>query len=135
MLDRLDTGRWEMRLRDPGSPTERLCVPNGRRFIQLRHPQSNCERFIVQDGPNEVTVQYTCRGKGYGRTHIRRGHAASSRSKARASLTGCRSNSPPKRAGWVTARPEERSCCRRLSCPCHCHCRGQRLALAECNPL
>ncbi|HQE00855.1 MAG TPA: hypothetical protein PK484_13860 [Novosphingobium sp.] len=72
MLDRLDTGRWEMRLRDPGSPTERLCVPNGRRFIQLRHPQSNCERFIVQDGPNEVTVQYTCRGKGYGRTHIRR---------------------------------------------------------------
>lgn len=72
MLDQLDTGRWEMRLRDPGNPTERLCVANGRRFIQLRHPESNCERFIVQDGPNDVTVQYTCRGKGYGRTHIRR---------------------------------------------------------------
>ena len=62
----------EMRLRDPGNPTERLCVANGRRFIQLRNPESNCERFIVQDGPNDVTVQYTCRGKGYGRTHIRR---------------------------------------------------------------
>jgi hypothetical protein len=72
MLDQLDTGRWEMRLRDPGNPTERLCVSNGRRFIQLRHPQSNCERFIVQDRPNEVIVQYTCRGKGYGRTQIRR---------------------------------------------------------------
>lgn len=72
MLDQLDTGRWEMRLRDPGNPTERLCVANGRRFIQLRHPESNCERFIVQDGPNDVTVQYTCRGRGYGRTHIRR---------------------------------------------------------------
>ncbi len=72
MLDKLDTGRWEMRLREPGNPAERLCVTNGRRFIQLRHPQSNCERFVVQDGPNEVTVHYTCRGKGYGRTHIRR---------------------------------------------------------------
>lgn len=72
MLDQLDAGRWELRVREPGSPPERLCVPNGRRFIQLRHPGSDCERYIVEDSPREVTVQYTCRGRGYGRTHIRR---------------------------------------------------------------
>ncbi|GGD62772.1 hypothetical protein GCM10011411_23800 [Aurantiacibacter arachoides] len=27
---------------------------------------------MVRDGPREVTVQYTCRGNGYGRTTIRR---------------------------------------------------------------
>ncbi len=70
MLDRLDTGRWELRMRDGG--VESLCLRDGRRLIQLRHPSSTCERLIVKDGPDEVTVQYTCRGRGYGRTHIRR---------------------------------------------------------------
>lgn len=71
MLDQLEPGRWELRLRDaPG--VERLCLRDGRRLIQLRHPQAQCERFVVNDDPNDVTVQYTCRGRGYGRTHLRR---------------------------------------------------------------
>ncbi len=72
MLDQLDSGKWELRLRDGRTVVERLCIDNGRRFIQLRHPEPTCERFIVDDQPGQVTVQYTCRGKGYGRTHIRR---------------------------------------------------------------
>jgi len=32
----------------------------------------SCDRLVVEDGPSEVTVQYTCRGQGYGRTSIRR---------------------------------------------------------------
>ncbi|MDP3906355.1 hypothetical protein [Novosphingobium sp.] len=72
MLDQLDAGRWELRLRDSGIPAERMCISNGRRFIQLRHPEVTCERLVVEDGPSEVTVQYTCRGQGYGRTSIRR---------------------------------------------------------------
>lgn len=71
MLDQLEPGRWELRLRDaPGA--ERLCLRDGRRLIQLRHPQDLCERYVVNDDANDVTVQYTCRGRGYGRTHIRR---------------------------------------------------------------
>jgi hypothetical protein len=27
---------------------------------------------VIDDTPNEMTVQYTCPGNGYGRTHIRR---------------------------------------------------------------
>lgn len=72
MLDQIDSGRWELRVRDAANPAERMCVNNGRRFIQLRHPDASCERLIVEDSPNEVTVQYTCRGQGYGRTSIRR---------------------------------------------------------------
>lgn len=72
MLDQLDAGRWVMRPRELGSAPQALCVANGRRLIQLRHQDSSCDRVVVQDSPNEVTVQYTCRGRGYGRTHIRK---------------------------------------------------------------
>lgn len=72
MLDRLDQGRWEVRARGGDEPVERLCLHDGRRLIQLRHPTSICERLVLEDGPAEVTVQYTCRGQGYGRTRIRR---------------------------------------------------------------
>jgi hypothetical protein len=33
---------------------------------------SACSRYVVEDGADKVTVQYTCRGNGYGRTSIRR---------------------------------------------------------------
>lgn len=71
MLDSLERGSWTLRLRgEEGS--SRICVRTGREFIQLRHRQPGCEQFVVQDDPAEVTVQYTCRGNGYGRTTIRR---------------------------------------------------------------
>jgi hypothetical protein len=47
-------------------------VRNGPEFIQIKHTDSGCSRFIVEDTPTDVTVQYTCRGNGYGRTHIRK---------------------------------------------------------------
>lgn len=72
MLDQLDPGRWELRLREPGEPVQRLCLRDGRRLIQLRHAQHQCERFVVSDQPGDVTIQYTCPGRGYGRTHVHR---------------------------------------------------------------
>ncbi|MEL1251673.1 DUF3617 family protein [Aurantiacibacter gilvus] len=71
MLDTLTRGAWEFRARGDDD-TLRICVRTGRELIQLRHRQTNCEQFIVQDDANEVTVQYTCRGSGYGRTSIRK---------------------------------------------------------------
>ncbi len=72
MLDQLESGRWELRLRDGSGAIEQLCLRDGRRLIQLRHPADMCERMVVNDSASDVTVQYTCRGRGYGRTHIRR---------------------------------------------------------------
>ena len=72
MLDGLQPGRWELRPHERDGRAERLCLRDGRRFIQLRHPAAACNRLVVDDTPTEVTVQYTCPGHGYGRTSIRR---------------------------------------------------------------
>ena len=71
MLDSLDRGSWDVRFRD-GDGSRRICLRNGRELIQLQHNESGCNRFVVEDGSREVTVQYTCRGNGYGRTSIRK---------------------------------------------------------------
>lgn len=72
MLDQLQDGRWELRFRDAGEAVEQICLRDGRSLIQLRHPAANCRRLVVEDEAAVITVQYTCTGKGYGRTRIRR---------------------------------------------------------------
>lgn len=71
MLRGLAKGAWTLRIRTDGSQ-QQICVRNGDEFIQLNHKQPGCSRFVVQDDANQVVVQYTCRGNGYGRTSIRR---------------------------------------------------------------
>lgn len=71
MLESLDRGGWEVRFRD-GSTPRKICLRTGRELIQLRHDDKGCNRFVVEDGDSQVTVQYTCRGNGYGRTNIRK---------------------------------------------------------------
>jgi hypothetical protein len=72
MLDQLERGAWELRGRNGGQAVERICLGDISRLIQLRHPGPACERVVVADSASAVTVQYTCRGRGYGRTEIRR---------------------------------------------------------------
>lgn len=72
MLDQLSAGRWEIRYREAGVPAQKLCLANGQGLIQLRHPGPACDRFVIEGGPNQVVVQYTCKGRGYGRTEIRK---------------------------------------------------------------
>jgi hypothetical protein len=72
MLDQLERGSWELRYRGAERRVERLCVTDGRRLIQLRHPGPACQRVVIEDGAASVTVQYTCPGRGYGRTQIKR---------------------------------------------------------------
>ncbi len=86
-----------------GGPTRRLCAPSGRHLIQLRHPGTHCDSIVIEDGPAQVVVQYICQGRGYGRTRLRRETTGWSRSKARASPTGCRLTSRLKPAGSGTA--------------------------------
>ncbi len=71
MLSQLERGRWEIRVRGERS-VQSLCIGDQRRLIQLRHPDLPCERLVLEDNASSVTVQYICRGHGYGRTHIRR---------------------------------------------------------------
>lgn len=75
MLSALDDGLWEVRVRDSGE-VRRVCVRSGLELIQLEHGDAGCSRFVVEDGAQSVTVQYTCRGNGYGRTNVRRESAS-----------------------------------------------------------
>jgi hypothetical protein len=70
MLAGLIKGKWEVRVRGEGSRT--VCVRRGPEFIQIKHTDPGCSRFVVDDTSTDVTVQYTCRGNGYGLTHIRK---------------------------------------------------------------
>ena len=73
LLDQLQQGRWDLRPRESGGAVERVCLGDGRGLIQLRHPRvSNCNRVVLDERDNEITVQYTCKGHGFGRTRIRR---------------------------------------------------------------
>ncbi len=71
MLGTLQDGLWEVRFRD-GADSRRVCLRSGLELVQLQHGNAVCSRFVVEDGASAVTVQYTCRGNGYGRTSIRR---------------------------------------------------------------
>lgn len=71
VFDGLQKGEWSVRFRD-GSAARKLCIRSGNELVQLRHEERNCSQFVVEDTPGEATVQYTCRGNGYGRTNVRR---------------------------------------------------------------
>lgn len=70
LLESLQKGEWEIRFRD-GSATQKICVRSGRELIQLRHRGQTCGRYSAEPEQDEVTVQYSCRAKGYGRTSVR----------------------------------------------------------------
>jgi hypothetical protein len=72
LLDRLERGAWTLTYRGDEDGAGKVCVATGRELIQLRHARLNCRSVIVEDTPHAVTVQYSCPGNGYGRTHIRR---------------------------------------------------------------
>ncbi|MEO0063008.1 MAG: hypothetical protein RLZZ08_1568 [Pseudomonadota bacterium] len=71
MLDTIAKGGWNLRIRDDGRD-QKICLKDGRELIQLQHKQPGCSRFVVTDAADQVVVQYTCRGDGYGRTSIRK---------------------------------------------------------------
>ncbi|WP_404482695.1 hypothetical protein [Novosphingobium sp. BL-52-GroH] len=72
MLDEVERGGWELRERGGDATVRSICLDSARRLIQLRHPGLPCSSVVVEDTATQVTVQYTCRGQGYGRTQIRR---------------------------------------------------------------
>lgn len=72
MLAKLERGQWTVAMRD-GGPSRNLCIGDPVKLLQLSHTRgARCNRVVVEDTPGRVTVQYTCRGNGYGRTSIRR---------------------------------------------------------------
>ena len=71
VLSILETGQWDLRSRDPGEPSMRVCVRDRQALLQLRHQGQACKRFVVEDSPRRTDVAYTCPRTGHGRTVLR----------------------------------------------------------------
>ena len=71
LLDGLEKGAWEIRYRD-STPPRRICVRSGFELVQLRHAGTACSKYAVEQGTGDVTVQYSCKPNGFGRTKVRR---------------------------------------------------------------
>ena len=71
MLRSLEKGSYVLRFRD-GEPPRRVCLRTGSELLQIGHPGLACRYFTVKDGAKEVDVNYTCQGRGYGRTLVRK---------------------------------------------------------------
>jgi hypothetical protein len=71
MLAKLQRGQWTVTSRD-GRPSRTICLGDPAQLVQLQHAGSACSRFVVEDAADKVTVQYTCKRNGYGRTSIRK---------------------------------------------------------------
>ena len=71
VLDGIAPGQWKIANRD-GAAKRLVCLKSGRDIVLLRHRGQDCRRIAIQNAPNAVTVQFSCRGRGYGRIAIRR---------------------------------------------------------------
>ena len=72
-------GLWQMtpldsdwQMRSPNGQAQCLIGPD--RLLYAGHSSANadCGRTVVEDAADRATVTYVCKGRGYGRTSIRR---------------------------------------------------------------
>lgn len=72
-LEDIQKGRWEIRIRGGANESKSVCLGDPyRHFVRIRHPDQACKTVATRIDENEVTVQYTCPGNGFGRTSVRK---------------------------------------------------------------
>ena len=70
LLNRLEAGQWELR----GAGNSRIlaiCLGNPIQLTQPRHGNAPCTREVVAADSDSLTVNYSCPGRGRGRTTLR----------------------------------------------------------------
>jgi hypothetical protein len=69
-LAKLEPGRWQ--LRDSEGAAERsVCLADPAALVQLEHEGVSCGQDVMASEAGAATVEYTCPGRGFGRTSIR----------------------------------------------------------------
>ncbi|MBN8815438.1 MAG: hypothetical protein J0J06_08335 [Sphingomonas sp.] len=68
-LTGLQRGDWHFK--EIGAVNTRIvCAADPFRLIQFNHPGPPCTRFAIVDAANQVTIQYNCGPRGYGKTTV-----------------------------------------------------------------
>jgi hypothetical protein len=68
-LAKLERGRWE--LRDVEGAGRSVCLADPAAFVQLEHEGASCAKEVLASEAGAATVEYSCPGRGFGRTSIR----------------------------------------------------------------
>lgn len=69
LLGTLEPGQWELR-GDGNRLISSICLGDPAQFVQLQHAGQACARSLISSDSRSLTVRYTCRGTGLGRTTI-----------------------------------------------------------------
>ena len=71
-LDSLQPGMWRLRMLGGSTEAPReLCISDMRMLMQLHHGNAACAMFVIANEARRSTLQYSCPGKGWGRTSVR----------------------------------------------------------------
>jgi hypothetical protein len=70
-LDAVQPGQWILKERGGPGAGRSMCVRDPRVLVQLEHGSGGCGQLVISSGPPITTVEYSCPGRGHGRTTIR----------------------------------------------------------------
>lgn len=70
-LDMLEKGQWDLRVREAGGETRKLCLGDARQLLQVEHHGLQCRRFVILDTTRQISISYDCGAAGNGRTDLR----------------------------------------------------------------
>jgi hypothetical protein len=70
VLDRLESGLWELRAPNDGVIAS-ICLGDPALLTQPRHGATACRRRVIGSDARTVTVHYSCAGTGSGQTEVR----------------------------------------------------------------
>jgi hypothetical protein len=69
-LAKLEPGRWQLRDAE-GAGARSVCLADPAALVQLEHEGVSCGQEVLVSEAGAATVEYTCPGRGFGRTSIR----------------------------------------------------------------
>ena len=67
----LEKGRWHVADVDRPQHAHDICLGDVKPLLQPEHRGVACTTEVVRSEPGEVIVQYSCPGRGFGRTSVR----------------------------------------------------------------
>lgn len=70
-LASLERGEWELRERQDGTATKRVCLGDPGQLLQPNHSGLQCKRFILENSAQQIAISYDCGRSGQGRTTLR----------------------------------------------------------------
>lgn len=66
----IERGKWQLRAGGPGGEARQLCVRDPNALLQIEHGNAQCTHLVVENSARTATIQYSCPGRGHGRTTL-----------------------------------------------------------------